>query len=249
MRVLCVTQDFLPNPGGTAVFMHNLCDQLCRLGHQVDILTPTHEGDAEADTKQPYRVYRYLSLRRLSSIVPIHRTLVLYRRRHYDVIFIGHFMTTYALGAVLLSRLFRVPYVILVHGYDLVGYFHMSRVDNIVARLVLRNASWVFANSNYTRERAIALDYDAAKLTVVNPGVDVDRFQPNIEASEIRRQYGLDGKKVILTVSRLVERKGHADVLRALPQSVRRLFEPQSLPEPGRVILLPFRDGIYPQIR
>lgn len=223
MKILFLTQDSFSSPGGIAVFLHNICVQLCQIGHTVDVLLPMSEISLKNSSVQPYRMHQYASLRHLSSLAPICRTLALHQRHRYDVIVVGQFMTTQSLGVVLVSRFFRIPYVILVHGYDLDGYFQMSRIDNVIARFVLTNASWVLANSSYTRQRAIELGYDLKKVTVVNPGVDINRFKPGIENSGIRFRYGLGGNKVILTVSRLVERKGHADILRALPDVIARV--------------------------
>jgi phosphatidylinositol alpha-1,6-mannosyltransferase len=47
-------------------------------------------------------------------------------------------------------------------------------------------------------------------------GVDGERFRPDVNPRLIRDRYGLDGARVLLTVGRLVERKGHDVVIRAL---------------------------------
>ena len=49
------------------------------------------------------------------------------------------------------------------------------------------------------------------------PGVDLERFGPAVDGSEVRRRYGLDGRPVIVCVSRLMARKGQDTLIRALP--------------------------------
>ena len=118
MKILVLSYDFPPNPGGVAVFVHNLCLQLYRLGHQVHILTKRRDESETFDKTQPYRIYRYSEQRRLSSLPPITKTLILGQSNRYDVVFLGHFITTHAFGALIHCKLHKIPLVILSHGND-----------------------------------------------------------------------------------------------------------------------------------
>lgn len=221
MNVLCVTQNLPPVFGGIAVFLHNLCTQLCRLKYHVDVLAPAVEGCADVDKEQPYRVYRYISRQRLSSIVAIRRMLVLHQRYHYDVVLIGHFMTTHALGALALRKLWDVPYVILCHGNDL-HYSINNWIDRVTSYPLFHNASLILCNSYATAERVRRKGYQG-EVEILHPGVDLEKFRPNLEISAITQKYHLDGRRVILSVSRLVKRKGHEDVLRALTSVIKQI--------------------------
>ena len=221
MNILLISLDFPPNPGGVAVFLHNICVQFCRMGHLVDVLAPMQEGCVEVDAGQSYRVYRYGSSRWVSSIVPTCYMLALHGWHHYDVVFVGHSMTTHAIGALVLRKLWGVPYIILSHGNDL-HYCISNWMDEPIAYQLLQNASLVLSNSYVTAERVRQKGY-RGPLQVLHPGVDAEEFRPDIETSEIDRRYDLDGRKVILSVSRLVARKGHDRVLRALPSVVRQI--------------------------
>lgn len=222
MRVLCLTQDFPPNQGGISVFLHNLCDQLCRFGNQVDVLTRACNGCEKDDAHLPYRVYRYNTTKRLSSIVPLTHTLALHRKHRYDLLFIGHFMTTHALGALALRRLYAVPYVILCHGNDL-RYCLGMNVDGMVARLLVRDATLMLANSRFTAERIRRQASYGRPIEVLNPGVDPRHFHPKVSTAEVRQKYNLDRGQTLLTVGRLVERKNIEGMLCALPQVVEQI--------------------------
>ena len=221
MIILVISLDFPPQPGGIAVFLHNLCTQLSRLEHHVDVLAPARVGCAEADARQRYRVYRYVSPRRPSSIVPIRRTLALYRQHRYDVIFMGLFFTTSALGALILRRLWDVPYVILSHGNDLTQTIS-NRVDELAARFLLHNATLMLGNSRFTVERIRQAGYKGP-VEVLNPGVDPARFHPEVDTTRVRQQYNLDGRRVLLTTARLVAKKNVDGVLRALPKVIEQV--------------------------
>ena len=129
-------------------------------------------------------------------------------------------MTTHALGALALHMLWAVPYVILSHGNDL--YYLGNWMDKPVAYQLLQNASLVLSNSYVTAVRVRQKGYHGP-VQVLHPGVDTNEFRPDIDASEIGRRYNLGERKVILSVSRLVARKGHDRVLRALPSVVRQI--------------------------
>jgi phosphatidylinositol alpha-1,6-mannosyltransferase len=52
---------------------------------------------------------------------------------------------------------------------------------------------------------------------VLHPTVDTDFFKPLRDREAVRRQFALDGRQVLLTVAHLVRRKGHEQVIQALP--------------------------------
>lgn len=61
---------------------------------------------------------------------------------------------------------------------------------------------------------------ERTRIETIENGIDVDRYRGAGGAEELRRQLGLEGKRVILSIGRLVEQKGHryliqsAEVLR-----------------------------------
>ena len=220
MKIMVLTGNFPPVNGGISVFLWNVCDQLYRRGHKIEVLAPSIEGDSEAGVRQPYPVYYWKRRRRLASVVPIFLSLYYALRGKVDIVFLGHLMSTSALGTWLLWKVFRVPYVILAHGYDIVYLTSLVHrlVDRVVSRHVLKDASHVFANSKYTMDRAIEAGYEEKRMEVAHPGVDVGRFRPHQDDSAIRAKYGPGDKKILLTVANMFKNKGYENVLRVLPQ-------------------------------
>jgi phosphatidylinositol alpha-1,6-mannosyltransferase len=69
-------------------------------------------------------------------------------------------------------------------------------------------------------QRAISksLTATAAKAMVkIAPGIDVDHFTP-VDSTQLRKELNLEGKKVIVSVGRLVHRKGQDHLIEAMPQ-------------------------------
>jgi phosphatidylinositol alpha-1,6-mannosyltransferase len=89
-----------------------------------------------------------------------------------------------------------------------------------VRRRELASADLVLAGSRYAAELALGLGVAEERVTVTRYGTDPERFRP-LDASLLRMRHGLGGRPVVLTIARLVPRKGIDSVLAALP-AVRR---------------------------
>jgi phosphatidylinositol alpha-1,6-mannosyltransferase len=111
----------------------------------------------------------------------------------------------------------RVPYLCYVHGED-VSTATCSREHAWLVRRVLRGADCLIANSRST-ERLLLGDWGLPgdKVRVLHPGVDIQRFEPAAISSAIRARLGWQDRPVILTVGRLQKRKGHDQMMLALP--------------------------------
>lgn len=111
----------------------------------------------------------------------------------------------------------RVPYGVMVHGGDVLtvrDQVAKSSRKRRVARALLGDADVVVANSRWTsdRVRELASDLnlpDGGPLVEVVPlGTDPARFRPDLDVTDVRARYGLDGGPWMLTVARLVPHKG-----------------------------------------
>jgi phosphatidylinositol alpha-1,6-mannosyltransferase len=124
--------------------------------------------------------------------------------------------------AWLLRRRYGLPYLCYVHGEEL-NVAAQSRELAWLTERVLRGARRVIANSRATRAALERFAPPAAeRVAVLHPGVDARRFTPAPPDPRARAALGWSGRTVILTVGRLQARKGHDQLIRALPQ-VRRI--------------------------
>jgi phosphatidylinositol alpha-1,6-mannosyltransferase len=222
VNILVLSGNFPPTAGGIAVFSEHVCTELWRAGHRIHVLAPSAPCATAVDARFPFPVKRYPVVPRLSSLPAILETARNGLRKRFDIVFITHFMCTHALGVLFLSKILKVPYVILIHGFDLTVGLSTSWLDNLVACAVLKNSALIIANSEFTKSKVIQAGYQG-RIVVVHPGVDADLFHPGVDASQTIGKYGLQNKKVALTVSRLVPRKGHENVLRAVPAVIQRV--------------------------
>jgi phosphatidylinositol alpha-1,6-mannosyltransferase len=109
-------------------------------------------------------------------------------------------------------------YLCYVHGED-IGVSATSRELTWLTRRVFAGASLVIANSNNTRNLLLKeWGLPEAKVRLLYPGVDTNKFVPVKADANVRRELGWTDRRVLLTVGRLQKRKGHDMLLRALPE-------------------------------
>jgi phosphatidylinositol alpha-1,6-mannosyltransferase len=74
----------------------------------------------------------------------------------------------------------------------------------------------VIANSEFTRQLLLEIGIPDQRIRKITPGVDCREFAPAATDQDLVARFGLQGALVLLTVARLVPRKGHDMVLRAV---------------------------------
>jgi glycosyltransferase involved in cell wall biosynthesis len=83
-----------------------------------------------------------------------------------------------------------------------------------VDRLTWPRAAAVVSNSAFYRDRYAALGFDVSRVRVIPSAVEP--VAPRDDGAGIRREFGIRDDEVLFTVlARLVERKGHEDLIRA----------------------------------
>ena len=107
-------------------------------------------------------------------------------------------------------------YAVWLHGEEL-GFASTSRELTWLARHVYRGAAMVFANSHNSGQ-LLTKDWGVpeSKIHVVYPGVDAQRFHPDVDGSMLRSRVAGPSDVVFLSVGRLQRRKGHDMALKAL---------------------------------
>jgi phosphatidyl-myo-inositol dimannoside synthase len=223
---LLLTNDFPPMPGGEAVWYASMCAAAVRRdpkgADRVLVLAPRLPGDAAFDAQQPYRIIRRQvpvsahPAARLCQLVLLGAAAFgIAGRGRIRAIHVGHLY----LGpiALTLHALRRVPYVLYLHGGEMAPYMRF-RAIRWIARAVVRRADAVVVNSAFTLRHFADMGILHPRTEIIAPPVDTDRFRPGADGAGIRRRYGINGEKVLLTVGRLVPRKGHDTIIRALPR-------------------------------
>ena len=222
LRLLMITELFLPTKGGTAV---SFDDDFRRLGgKEVHIITADVPGAADFDRDHPNSIHR-LVLKRRPWVKPescfiytklFLKSLSITLTRRIVAISAGRVLPE-GFIALAVGRLTGRPVLIYAHGEELTSWGRGKKFQAMC--FVMRRADWILSNSDYTRDTLVNLiGVKSQRIAVVYPTVDEERFHPGLPSSDLRSTIGLsEGKQLILSVGRLQRRKGFDNVIRALP--------------------------------
>jgi phosphatidylinositol alpha-1,6-mannosyltransferase len=122
-----------------------------------------------------------------------------------------------ALPLGLVGPSLRLPYDLVLHGAEITVPGRLWGSRQALAH-VLRNARHIVAAGGYPAAEAERAAGGALPITNVPPGVDVDRFHPlsATERAAARHDFGIPhDAELIVTVSRIVPRKGFDVAIRA----------------------------------
>jgi phosphatidylinositol alpha-1,6-mannosyltransferase len=227
MNILIVGPDFKPLAGGVAEYTHRLALYLHNAGDKVTVLSEKMENAESFDKVCPYRIYRYdlrfLSKGRIGKYYAAYKWLkdFIDTHRPLDIIISNcHEISSIVASAVCKSL--DIPFSIFTHGSEI---NRKEIKEKFKIKYVLRNSDVVFCNSTFTQKLAMSFGVPQSRTAVVPGGISIDEF--DISRSLSRSPLGLNlevaGKKVIFTCGRLVERKGHDMVIRALPRVLQKV--------------------------
>ena len=218
-KILCITNDFGPRAGGIETFVIGLIERLPQ--GSVIVYTSRQDGSEPFDkkwfTEFGVEVIRDRSRILLPSLRVGRKVRALVRSRGITTVFFG---AAAPLG--LLSQGLRRSgvkrIVALTHGHEVwwakVWPFSwaMRRIGNGVDNLTYLG--------NFTRtEISRALSRSAAdSMRKIAPGIDTNHFAPRADAQALRAELGLSQKKVIVSVGRLVHRKGQDTLIESMPK-------------------------------
>jgi phosphatidylinositol alpha-1,6-mannosyltransferase len=131
------------------------------------------------------------------------------------------------LGELLASR-WMIRLLSYVPGVRVLVYVHGEEIttgdvydpDTTRRRRALAAADRIVVVSRFTQKAVAALvgQAGAARIVLIENGVDTTRFTPAAKSTDLVSCYGLDGKFVFVAVCRLVEKKGVDHALRAFAQ-------------------------------
>ena len=229
-RVLLVTNDFPPRPGGIQSYLSDFVGRLAAAGlHSVTVYAPQWKGaDAfdESAEAAGYRVVRHPGTLMLPGPAVDARMRRLIADNGIDTVWFGA-AAPLALLAQRARQAGATRVVASTHGHE-VGW-SMLPVARSVLRRIGDTTDVVTFVSRYTRSRFAPAFGPNASLEYLPPGVNTDRFRPDPAAgAELRDRYRLGERPTVVCVSRLVPRKGQDMLIKALP-SVRQRVDDAAL--------------------
>ena len=217
MHHLLVTNDFPPKTGGIQTYLWELWRRLPP--DSFTVVTPDQPGAQAWDAAQPFAVERVNQ----PFLVP---TAGLARRINGLIDRTGAglvLLDPVANNAPLVGRL-NAPWGVIVHGAE-VTIPAATPGGQLLIRRLLRTSQLVIAAGSYPAQTAQRAAGRALPVVEIPPGVDTERFVP-LDASrraEVRRRFDVaPDAPLVVSVSRLVPRKGMAVLVEAAAELSRR---------------------------
>ena len=208
------SETYLPLLGGAEMYTYNFAKQLTLRGYTITILT--HTGGEPPEEYQVKgvtvihvpKISKYQPFAVLSLFLKMTRLV-----RQSDLVCANY---TYSLStlAVLAGIIARKPIIVFAHGLGTIIDATHPKIYRLYRYVTLRLAHKVVTTSEeiadivrrYTREVLVATAVDCS---AIDASLDASRV------AEIQKEF--DGRKIIVTTRRLVEKNGIQYLIEALP--------------------------------
>jgi len=253
--VLFLGEEIPPCPGGVAQWGSWMARQLSRRGLRVvyaarrDFMHDDPEFYRDGYTAHPIESARWKQRKELHILKALAECRRLYRPR-----------AVIALNC----KVARVPLLmrpwagwkvaIAAHGMEITKNGHRPRRQTGL-RWAFGSADLAVAVSRFTRDRILDAGVAPDQVRVIPCGVSPELFRPR-DVAAARRRFGFGTRPVVLTLARLVSRKGHDLVIRALPDLRRRVPDllyvvagPHNPPYEERLRALAREQGVEDTVR
>jgi len=240
MKILIYTHEFPPFLGGLATTSYKLARVISEAGLEVAALVPSYSfKDGEIDKTLPYKIARMPLLgKRWVKGVPLLQYLLgwifLYRALAKEKPEVALFIAEEAevTGGFIPSFSFKVVHVA---GSGITTNFLESRMKSLLRfpmRRLYRKARSVIAVSRSTKELLERVGVPSEKITVIYSGVENYMIHQKLNTENLnglKKEFGIrENDKILLTVGRLLPRKGQDTVINALPRVIGRYVNPWS---------------------
>jgi phosphatidyl-myo-inositol dimannoside synthase len=209
LRVLWIASEYWPRIGGIETYVASLTTELARLGHHVGLLTNPDQHPRECDS---FDLHATLTLTKPASFAEWEASQAALaehiRAFRPDVVHLA------SAGVAVYSEVIpaSIPIVATVHGKDLTAPWQWLPGDaDVEAQIVsgLRRAAAIITLSEATAA-AVRARLGPVGVNVLAPGCELPPFPAPARP---------DGKPIILSVGRLISRKGHLHLLAGLERA------------------------------
>jgi phosphatidylinositol alpha-1,6-mannosyltransferase len=223
-NILVITNDFGPRTGGIETFVIGLLERIvdCNVIVFTSQQGDTSEYDQQWLKKFGVQVIRDRSRILLPSVRVAKRAKEIAQSHNVEVLVFGA-AAPLALMAPRLRKAGIKKIIALTHGHEVwwarIFPFNlaMRRIGNSVDHLTYLGEFTRQAISRSLSQKSID------SMVKIAPGIDTSHFSPQADAIHRRTELGLEGKKIIVSVGRLVHRKGQDKLIEAFPTIVREI--------------------------
>lgn len=208
MKTLLLTLEYPPFCGGVANYYGNLVKYWPEAG---GIMVLDNNQGEFLDIRWP--------LGWLKAIGKLRRAV---KEKMIGQVLVGQILPL-GTAALICCKLFKIKYSVILHGLDFTLAIKSSR-KKFISQKILNRAEKIICGNSYVAEMVKQTwPRLAQKLVVVNPGVENLVTRNSQLITQFKAKHSLNGKTVLLSVGRLIKRKGFDKVIEALPETLKKL--------------------------
>lgn len=221
LRVLILSGEFPPGPGGIGTHAYHVARELQRNGSEVMIISPqdyaTEDEIRDFNSAQPFEITR-LKHTSNSILEGISRLSVVKQKIHAwhpDILLATGERSAWIISY--LSYFKKIPWVAVGHGSEFGSPLNFQKR---FTRWAFNRATGVICVSQYTSSIMHKLGINPNIEKVIPNGADGDTYFPssNVGDKAFLKDIGVDpDAHILLTVGNLTPRKGQEVVIRAMP--------------------------------
>lgn len=232
MKILLFAASFPPpEVGGSIEYLYNIVNNMPANTVTINTANAFPEQSIVFDKYFQQRVIRYnfihhpmeaykrSKLRRAWHYIawPFVALWLIIRQRP-DIVHIGE-ANTAGLAALIAGRLLNIPYLHYVYAEEITLY-RSSWLRSKLFWLAVRRAQAIITVSEYSRQLLIDGGILPDRIHKLIPAIGEKKCVgvSSEQTVSIRKRYGLENNRVLLTVGALKERKGQVSVIEALPK-------------------------------
>ena len=223
VKTLLITNDFGPRAGGIETFVMGLLE---RMPAGSCMVYTSQQGETTSYDQQWLREHEVVVIRDRSRILLPTPRVIASINRVIASEGITHLWFGAAAPLALMTPLLKrknptLKSVALTHGHEV--WWAKIPPFSLLMRVIGASLDVIGYLAEYTRvEISKGLSKrDRGKLLQIAPGIDLDRFSPFEDRGvieDLRESLGLQGRRVIISVGRLVHRKGQDRLIEAMAQ-------------------------------
>ena len=236
MKIAQITPYFLPHTGGVERYVYNLSKNLIQEGHRVEVITSNVPEGKTLD------VVDGIPVRRLKCIgEPLRNPLVpsifflLDELKKFDIIHVHNLYGSLALSIFLLKRICKPPLVLTHHGQLVYGEpmkdtcvkIYENSIEKIILRSVDNAVVLSESDARYLSSSGLKKNRLEILPNAINP-VDFAAYM-NVDTTEFIEKHHLEGRKRILFVGEVTNRKGIPTLIKSIPLLRKKLLKEEAV--------------------
>ena len=220
-KTLLVTNDLGPRAGGIESFVLGLIDRTEK--NSLLIFTSSQANSKEFD-QDLFDKYGAIVIRvRAKILLPTfwinRKAAKIFTQYQSENLWFGA-AAPLALMAKRLRKAGAKNIVALTHGHE-VWWAKLPLFRSAITK-ISKDVDFLTYLGEYTKNAMLPVISDPNKLVKIAPGIDTEHFSPVSVETELLTKYRLTDRRVIVSVGRLVHRKGQDRLIEAMPEILKQ---------------------------